>query len=261
MSESAGIHYSGEKFERDFKDYIKKYKITDLYTSSFYPFKTEEERWAYWSKHIYFSYYENKKTQTYQDILSLVKGKEYFVITTNCDGQFLNNGFDPNRVFEVQGSYSKLQCENGCHNKLYDNEKLIFDMLSNTDANLKIPSDLVPKCPVCGGRMSPNLRCDEHFIEDKNWNDSKNNYINFVENSVGKKVLLLEFGIGFNTPGIIRFPFEKMTFMNSNTKLIRFNKQYPNVPKEIKDRSIEVNEDINEVIQLVKKLYVENKNI
>ncbi len=256
LSESAGINYAGEKFENDFKQYIKKYGITDLYTSSFYPFKSEEERWAYWAKHIYFSYYETKQTDLYQDLLSIVKDKEYFIITTNCDGQFINNGFNPDRIFEVQGSYSKLQCEKGCHKKLYDNKDLVFKMLKETDENLKIPTNLVPKCPVCGEKMNVNLRCDRYFVEDDHWHKSKCNYVNFVENTAGKNVLLLEFGIGFNTPGIIRFPFEEMTFMNSKTRLIRFNKEYEQVPKEIKDRSIEVKDDISTVIKMIKKLFI-----
>lgn len=252
LSEAAGIHYSGDKFNHDFGDYIKKYGITDLYTSSFYPYPSDEERWAYWAKHIYFSYYEPKRTRLYQDILSLVKNKEYFVITTNCDGQFLNNGFDAKRIFEVQGSYSKIQCEKGCHNKLYDNKELVFKMLSNTDKDLKIPSYLVPKCPVCGGRMNVNLRCDQYFVEDDHWHLSQDNYVNFLENTGKKKVLFLEFGVGFNTPGIIRFPFEKMTFMNNRTRLIRFNREYSKVPMEIKSKSIEVKGDIDEVIKLVR---------
>lgn len=123
LSDAAGIHYSGEKFEHDFIDWIRKYRIKDLYTSSFYPFKTEEERWAYWAKHIYFSYYERKHTDLYKNLYELVKDKNYFVITTNTDGQFINNGFDKEKVFEVQGSYSKLQCSIPCHNKLYYNKK------------------------------------------------------------------------------------------------------------------------------------------
>lgn len=254
LSESAGIHYSGEKFEKDFQDFIKKYKITDLYTSSFYPFKTEEERWAYWVKHIYFAYYEPGKTKVYQDLLKLVENKEYFIITTNCDGQFLNNGFDYQRIFEVQGSYSKLQCKKACHKKLYDNKEFVFKALNQIDKDLKIPSSLVPKCPNCGGPMEVNLRCDDTFVEDEFWYQAQKRYMNFVENLYGKKVLLLEFGVGFNTPGIIRFPFEKMTFLNSQVRLIRFNKDYPDVMEEIEERTIKIFEDIGEVIQLVKKI-------
>lgn len=254
LSDAAGIHYSGDKFEHDFKSFIEKYHIKDLYTSSFYPFKTEEEKWAYWSKHIYFSYYERKHTELYKNLFNLVKDKNYFVITTNTDGQFINNGFDKNKVFEIQGSYSKLQCSIPCHNKLYDNEQLVIDMLDNIDDDLKIPSKLVPKCPVCGHTMSVNLRCDDTFVEDENWNILKNNYEDFLKNNSEKKVLLLEFGVGFNTPGIIRFPFEQMTFTHDNFKLIRFNDKYSMIPKEIKDRSISVSDSIGEVIELINKL-------
>ena len=254
LSDAAGIHYSGDKFEHDFKRFIEKYHIKDLYTSSFYPFKTEEEKWAYWSKHIYFSYYERKHTELYKNLFNLVKDKNYFVITTNTDGQFINNGFDKNKVFEIQGSYSKLQCSIPCHNKLYHNEQLVIDMLDNIDDDLKIPSKLVPKCPVCGHTMSVNLRCDDTFVEDENWNILQNNYEDFLKNNSEKKVLLLEFGVGFNTPGIIRFPFEQMTFTHDNFKLIRFNDKYSMISKEIKDRSISVSDSIGEVIELINKL-------
>lgn len=225
-----------------------------MYTSSFYPFKTEEERWAYWAKHIYFSYYENKHTKLYNDLYELVKNKDYFVITTNTDGQFINNGFDKNRVFEVQGSYSKLQCSIPCHNKLYYNETIIKKMLENIDADLKIPTSLVPKCPVCGKDMSVNLRCDDTFVEDDNWRLLESKYEDFLKNNSNKNVLLLEFGIGFNTPGIIRFPFEQLTFIHNNFKLIRFNNKYAYVPDEIKSRSISITDSIGETIELLRKL-------
>ncbi|MBQ6270019.1 MAG: Sir2 silent information regulator family NAD-dependent deacetylase [Bacteroidetes bacterium] len=251
LSDAAGIHYTGEKFEHDFKDWIKKYGIEDLYTSSFYPFKTEEEKWAYWAKHIYFSYYERKHTELYRKLYDLVKNKNYFVITTNTDGQFINNGFDQEKVFEVQGSYSKLQCSIPCHNKLYYNEEHIKEMLDNIDNDLKIPSALVPKCPVCGKNMSVNLRCDNTFVEDDNWNLMQNRYDNFIKNKSDKNLLLLEFGIGFNTPGIIRFPFEQMTYIHDNFKLIRFNDKYSDIPKGIQDRAISANDDIREIIDLL----------
>lgn len=248
LSDAAGIHYSGDKFEKDFAQWIKKYGIKDLYTSSFYPFPTEEEKWAYWAKHIYFSYYERCHTELYKNIYNLVKDKNYFVITTNTDGQFINNGFSKDKVFEVQGSYSLLQCSTPCHNTLYNNEKQVKEWLDNIDENLKIPTNLVPKCPVCGESMSVNLRCDDTFVEDDNWHTMQDAYNKFIRNNINKKVLLLEFGIGYNTPGIIRFPFEDMTYQNDNFKLIRFNNKYYDVPKEIKDRSIGVKDNISKII-------------
>ena len=254
LSEAAGYHYSGKDFEIEFKSFIEKYGFTDLYTSSFYPFKTEEEKWAYWAKHIYYSYYKNTRNKLYSNLHELVKNKDYFVITTNVDGKFVQNDFKRDRIFEVQGRYSSLQCSVPCHNKLYDNKVFVFETINKIDDDLKIPSELVPKCPVCGENMNVNLRCDESFVEDELWNESSKNYNDFLDKYKGKKIVFLEFGVGFNTPGIIRFPFEKEVFMNHNAYLVRFNKDYPEIPIEIKDRSIGISDDIDEVIDLLKKL-------
>lgn len=254
LSEAAGYHYSGKDFEIEFKSFIEKYGFTDLYTSSFYPFKTEEEKWAYWAKHIYYSYYKNTKNKLYENLHKLVKDKDYFVITTNVDGKFVQNDFEREKIFEVQGRYSSLQCSVPCHNKLYDNKDFVFEAIDKINNDLKIPSELVPKCHVCARNMNTNLRCDESFVEDDLWNESSKNYNDFLDKYRGKKIVFLEFGVGFNTPGIIRFPFEKEVFMNHNAFLVRFNKDYPEVPIEIKDRSIEISDDIDEVVDLLKKL-------
>ena len=250
LSESAGFHYSGEKFKEDFKEYIEKYNFKDLYTSSFYQFQTSEEKWAYWAKHIYFSYYENEKNELYQKIYGLVKDKNYFVITTNTDGKFIQNGFDREKVFEVQGRYSDFQCSVPCNDKLYDNETFVYKALMLTK-DLKIPSDMIPKCPVCGEEMVVNLRIDDRFVEDDLWRKSQNNYHEFLNENKDKKIVYLEFGVGFNTPGIIRFPFEQMTANNHNAKLIRINKTNSIVPEEIEDRSISISGDISNVINKI----------
>ena len=197
-----------------------------------------------------------KKKELYKNLYNLVKDKNYFVVTTNTDGQFINNGFDKEKVFEVQGSYSKLQSSIPGHNKLYDNEELVKEMISNIDEDLKIPTSLVPKCPVCGENMAVNLRCDDTFVEDDNWNKMQDRYDDFIKKNLKKKVLLLEFGIGFNTPGIIRFPFERMTYMYDNFKLIRFNNKFANVSDEIKDRAISVTDSISSTIDLIEKMRV-----
>lgn len=248
FSDASGIHYSGDQFKKNFREFIKKYGFKDLYTSSFYPFPTSEEKWAYWAKHIYFSYYENQDNELYRMLYQLVNKKDYFVITTNVDGKFIQNGFSSDKVFEVQGSYSKFQCSVPCHDKLYDNQKIVFEMLDSIDENLKIPSILIPKCPVCGEEMEVNLRCDDTFVEDDHWDSMNECYSKFLRKYHDKKLLLLEFGVGFNTPGIIRYPFEEIVFRNSHVKLIRFNQKYFDVPSNILTKSISVSEDISKVI-------------
>lgn len=244
LSSSAGIDYAGEEFKKEFAPFIKKYGFTDLYTSGFYDFRSEEEYWAYWAKHIYFADTGREGTELYKKIFDLVKNKEYFVITTNVDDQFYKTGFDKDKIFRVQGSYSLNQCSKGCHNKLYSNIELVNKMISSTNNDLKIPTELVPVCPVCGESMEPNLRKDGYFIQDDLWYKQSDKYNEFIENNKNKNVILLEFGVGFNTPGIIRFPFEQMTSQNENWKLIRFNKEDMTF-YDLENRFIRINEDIN----------------
>ena len=254
LSEAAGLHYNGEKFEKEFSEYIKKYKFTDLYTASFHTFETEEEKWAYWAKHINYEYYENKKSLLYRHLYKLIKDKNYFVITTNTDGLFINNLFDKDRVFEAQGSYSKLQCAKPCHKTLYDNEKIIKEMLQNIDKKLRIPSDMVPKCPKCKGSMSINIRHNDTFVEDANWKKQYRKYNSFVKKYSNKRLLLLEFGVGFDNPSVIRFPFDQMIYENESVRLVRFNKKYLDIPEELGRRAIGIDEDIDKVINsLLKK--------
>jgi NAD-dependent SIR2 family protein deacetylase len=226
LSTAAGINYAGPEFEAAFKDMIARYGFTDLYTSSFYPFRTEEERWAYWSRHIDYARFAPPALPLYKRLLEMVQGKEYFVITTNVDGQFVKAGFDPDKVFEVQGDYGLMQCATACHSKRYSNESLVKQMVVQ-QKDCRVPSGLVPNCPVCGGPMEINVRKDRFFVEDERWKELSTRYFDFVNEAREKKLVLLEYGVGFNTPVIIRYPFERMAAEFPQTTLIRINKDYP----------------------------------
>lgn len=251
LSTSAGIEYSGKRFEDNFAEFIKKYHFTDMYTAGFYDFQTEEEKWAYWAKHMYTNNIGMKATKLYQKLLALVKDKDYFVITTNVDDQFFKAGFDKEKVFATQGSYRYIQCSHACHNKIYDAEALVKEMINKTQ-DCKIPTELVPVCPVCGERMDTNLRKDGYFVQDDNWYKQNKKYGEFLDKAKNKKVVLLEFGVGFNTPTIIRFPFEQMTYQNPKWNLVRFNKDNCTTILDIQDRIIKVKEDINKIIKELK---------
>lgn len=249
LSTAAGIEYFGERFYKNFADFIKKYHFTDMYSSAFYDFKTQEEKWAYFAKHIYLNNVGMEATDTYKKLLKLVKNKEYFVLTTNVDDQFEKAGFDKKRIFATQGSYRYIQCSHACHNKLYDDSDLVKEMIAKTNEDLKIPTKLVPKCPICGEDMDVNLRKDAYFVQDEHWYEQDEKYGEFLDKAKDKKVVLLEFGVGFNTPGIIRFPFEKMTFENENWNLVRFNKDNPSVYLDIEDKTTGIFENINDVLK------------
>ena len=248
LSAAAGLEYNGRRFTENFNPFIEKYEMQDLYTSSFYPFNTQEEKWAYWARHISLNRYETQVTELYQELLELVSSKEYFVITTNVESQFEKAGFEKAKIFEVQGNYAWLQCGTACHDKLYYNEQIISGMLEQI-SDCRIPSYLVPKCPFCGGNMEVNLRKDKYFVQDNNWYNSESNYEKFIYLTKDKPTVFLELGVGYNTPGIIRFPFEIMVKANHHAVLIRINRDYLNGMRENEGSTVSFCEDMMTVIK------------
>ena len=269
LSTAGGFEYSGENFEKYFSDFGARYGFKDMYSGGFYPYKTLEEKWAYWSRYIYLNRYITESPNAlYKALFDLIKDKNYFVLTTNVDHQFQLAGFDKNRIFYMQGDYGLFQCEVPCHNKTYDNKELVFQMLLSQNFlekidngyiladkskwKMKIDSALIPKCPVCGRNMTMNLRADDTFIQDDGWEKHLKLYDKFLSQSKGHDLLLMEFGVGYNTPIIIKYPFEKMTYINDNTNLIRFNKDYAICPKEIENKTILFDENISIVLNKLK---------
>lgn len=248
LSTSAGFTYSGERFEKYFSDFQARYGFSDMYTGGFYPYKTLEEHWAYWSRYIMINRYMDAPVPVYEDLFKLVKDKNYFVITTNVDHCFQKAGFDKTRLFYTQGDYGLFQCSEPCHQKTYDNEEQIRAMYE-AQKDMKIPTELLPKCPVCGKPMSMNLRADDTFVEDEGWHKAALRYEDFLNENKDKNIVYLELGVGGNTPGIIKYPFWNMTYSNPKAKYICINKGEAVVLKEIENQSICVNNDIYEVIK------------
>ncbi len=247
LSEAAGLHYSGSRFEENFVDFKGRYGMTDMYTAGFYPFGTQEEKWAYWSRHILLNRWAPPALPLYKALYALVRDKNYFVLTTNVDGQFEKAGFDPARTFAVQGDYGQIQCAKGCHDKLYGDETLVREMAAE-QKDCRIPSRLVPKCPVCGGEMEVHVRKDGYFVQDKAWYEAADRYDKFIAGAAGKRTVFLEAGVGYNTPAIIRFPFERMVYRNDRASLIRINRDYPGPIDENRERTISFSEEMKQVI-------------
>ncbi len=248
LSTSAGLTYSGKRFEENFSDFISKYGFSDMYSAGFYLYPTAEEYWAYWSRHIYFNRYDRPVGQPYLDLLKIVNKKDYFIITTNVDHQFQIADFDKDRLFYTQGDYGLWQCSKPCHQKTYDNEAIVYRMVSE-QKDMKIPSELVPHCPLCGRRMSMNLRIDNGFVEDEGWHSAAQRYSQYVQKHQSDHVLFLELGVGSNTPAIIKYPFWKMTYSNPKAVYACINLGEAYTAKEIESRSICINEDIGKVLR------------
>lgn len=257
LSTAAGLTYSGDRFRNYFTDFIEKYHFSDMYMASFYPFETLEEYWGYWSRHIYYNRYDQPLRQVYLDLFNIVKDKNYFVITTNVDHQFELSGFALQRLFCTQGDYGLWQCSRPCQQKTYDNEDVVRAMLKQ-QKDMKIPSSLIPYCPHCGAAMTMNLRCDQTFVEDENWHQSAQRYQRFITKHHLSKVVYLELGVGYNTPGIIKYPFWQFTVQNPLATYICINQEKNQCPTSIQSQSLLIEADIQKVLTAInlKKILV-----
>ena len=272
LSTSAGFVYDGPRFEKYFSDFGSLLGFSDMYSGAFYIEKlSPEERWAYLSRMIWINRYMDPPKPTYSELLNLVKDRDYFVITTNVDHCFQKAGVDKNRLFYTQGDYGLWQCSEPCHDKTYDNENAVRKMLlsqgftiaENNDlelpknengepdlhlASMRVPSELLPRCPVCGKPMSMNLRGDDTFVEDEGWHRAADRYTEFLRSHADTKLLFLEAGVGFNTPSIIKFSFWKMVnqWPKASYACLNYNEAY--APEEIRNRCICIGGDIREVL-------------
>ena len=266
LSTSAGFTYAGERFRKYFYDFASKYGFTDMYSGGFYPYATPEEHWAYWSRYIYINRYQDAPKPVYDDLFALVQDKDYFVLTTNVDHCFQKAGFSKKRLFYTQGDYGLFQCSEPCCAETFENEALIRQMveaqgytieadgtLTEPDGPLKmqIPAELVPRCPHCGKPLTMNLRADDTFVEDEGWHLAAERYSEFLRRHDGQKILFLELGVGYNTPGIIKYPFWRMTAHNPDARYCCINQGDAWIPEEIKPQSIVLDADIGAVLAAI----------
>ena len=268
LSTAAGFTYSGDRLMKYFPDFVREYRFRDMYTGGFYNFPTPEESWGYWSRYIWINRYMDAPKPVYNDLLDLVKDKDYFVITTNVDHCFQKAGVDKKRLFYTQGDYGLLQCSRPCRQETYDNEALMRKMLlaqgfeigegneiivpDGAELKMSVPTELLPKCPHCGRPMAMNLRSDDTFVEDAGWHAAADRYADFIRTRRGGKTLFLEIGVGYNTPVIIKYPFWRMTKENPDATYACLNYDDAGCPSEIEKQSICIEGDACEIINSLK---------
>ncbi len=253
LSTSAGFTYSGERFEKYFGDFAAKYGFRDMYSGGFYPYKTLEEHWAYWSRYVYINRYMAPPKPVYDQLYQLIKDRDYFVLTTNVDHCFQRAGFDKMRLFYTQGDYGLFQCSRPCHLGTYDNKETIRRMVEE-QGDMKTPTELIPYCPKCGAPMAMNLRADDTFVEDEGWLKAAERYSSFVKSHRAGRVLFLELGVGYNTPGIVKYPFWQMTAENQEAVYVCVNAGQALCPSKIVKQSVCLEGDIGTVLAQIVKL-------
>lgn len=248
LSASAGFAYSGARFRAFFADFEQRYDFHDMYSGGFYPFKTQEERWAYWSRFIACNRYDTEPREVYLQLKSLLEGKNYFVLTTNVDHQFQAAGFEKTRLFYTQGDYGLFQCAEPCRQETWDNEEAIREMVRR-QSDMRIPTDLIPICPNCGKQATMNLRSDDRFVEDAGWLAAGRRYQDFLAQNQDSRILFMELGVGYNTPGIIKYTFWRMTARNPQAVYLCINNREAACPSEIAMQSVCINQDIGVLLE------------
>ena len=246
LSASAGFTYDGERFRENFSDFEDKYGFHDMYAGAFCRYDTPEEHWAYWSRFITVNRYMDAPKPVYKELLDMIRNKDYFVITTNVDHCFQKAGIDKKRLFYTQGDYGLFQCSEPCCQETFENEKDVREMVERQE-DMRIPSELLPVCPHCGRPMTMNLRSDNSFVEDEGWHRAAEQYENFLRTRKNMPILFLELGVGYNTPGIIKYPFWQMTAENPKATYACINYGEAVCPKEIEKQSICIDGDIRKV--------------
>ena len=247
LSTAAGYTYSGPRFSRLFGDFAARYGFSDMYSGGFYPYDTLEEHWAFWSRYVMCNRYDPIPGHVYQQLLDLLRDRDYFVLTTNVDHCFQRAGFDKQRLFYTQGDYGLFQCSRPCCQETWDNEDAIRAMVDQ-QSDLRIPSELVPHCPHCGAPATMNLRSDGTFVEDEGWHKAAARYSEFLRRHEGMHTLYLEIGVGGNTPGIIKYPFWQMTAANPRATYACVNLGEACAPRELEHQSILIDASANEVV-------------
>lgn len=247
MSAAAGFNWyqTDDIFLKYFRKFADTYGIENIFYGFYHRFETREERWAYIATLIKFVY-DTEAGQPYLDLKHLLQDKNYFVLTTNQDTQF-SKAFPEEKVSAIQGDWRYFQCSDRCHDQIYFNQEMVEEMYANIEGT-RVPTKLIPACPVCGQDMEPWVR-SHIFLEGTAFRNELIKFQTYLMKNKYKKILFLELGIGTMTPMFIKEPFWEMTYSLPRAYYISVNPKDAIVPKEIKEKGLGINEDIAQVLQ------------
>ncbi|MCM0624497.1 hypothetical protein M5J14_08150 [Lysinibacillus sp. OL1_EC] len=249
MSAASGYNWyqDDENFRKYFNIFAQKYGIDSIFGGFYYKFHTEEERWAYLATLINFVA-DVPIGQPYKDLYEIIKDKNYYILTTNQDTQFLQV-FPEEKVSAIQGNWTYIQCSGPCHDEIYPYVEQAKELCAHIEGT-RVPSSMVPKCPECGGPMELWVRSFV-FLEGTKFRDEHKKYREFLLENQNKKALFLELGVGLMTPMFIKEPFWNMTYSWSDAYYITINPNSDHniLPPELKDKGLAVHKDIAQVMR------------
>lgn len=256
LSSAAGYdHYHwSPALSRPLKTFRAYYGFTSPFAGFYHCFSSYGEQWGYYSQYIR-AMWEAPTGQPYLDLKEIVDGKPVFVLTTNVDGQF-SRVFPKEKICTFQGDFGYCQCSQPCQDKLWENRELV-ERLTRRLQGVRLPEREVPRCPDCGRILVPWVR-DDTFLEGSAWQQNLTRYHDFLRHWLleqpGKRLLLLELGVGEMTPGIIKLPFWELTAKNEGVFYACLNQAASGAPEHLRERSLSIQGDLAETLAALRQI-------
>ncbi len=155
----------------------------------------------------------------YDKIDGLIKGKDFFIVTTITDGEIFHSTLEQSRMVAPCGNVTWRQCSKACTKNIWELGE--------------IPEDV---CPCCGAALTGNTIEAENYIEEGYLPQWKA-YTSWLAGTLNKKLLVLELGVGFQTPTVIRWPFEKTVSINKKAYMYRIHESFSQLPESLKGKA------------------------
>jgi NAD-dependent SIR2 family protein deacetylase len=214
------------------------------------------QKWGYLATLVQHVRFGPPEHPVYGALLDLIRGKDYFVLTSNADAMFVRNGFDERRLFTPQGDYGALQCLTPCWRRTWPSQPTIDRLLPVIDpGTLEVTDrDALPYCPNCGGEVYFNVRGGRWFLED-DYEPQGQAFVRWTREAMDEPMLAIEIGAGSHTPSVVRWPMEHLVQRNPMAWLVRINLAAPEVPVEIIHRSIALQGDAMSALAAIQRRY------
>ena len=249
MSAACGFNFfyqNDSYFQKYLSEFHEKYGFTGAFNGFYYRYPSSEARWAFLARMCYMEY-ECETGKPYYNLMALLEGKNYHIMTTNQDFQFIRI-VPEEKLSAIQGDSRYFQCSRRCHDEIFYNKDMIYAMNDAIDENLCIPTELIPRCPQCGAELEPWVR-GYTFLEGEKYRDEYRKINEFLQWNRDSKILFLELGVGRMTPIFIQEPFWNLTYQLPQAYYIAINPKDALLPKQLTGKGVAIKEDIAVVLR------------
>ena len=247
-SGGADFYYSDtDSYKRYFKKFYDKYGFKGAFDGMHYQYETREEFWGYLATFLNTTQ-KAPIREPYIDLDTILKGKDFHILTTNQDTQFVKI-YSEDKVSKIQGDHRFFQCSRCCTDHTWDAVKPVEDMIKSMGEGRKVATELIPKCPNCGGEAFPWVRGYGNFLQGEKYEGEYKKVSDYILKNQNKKILFLELGVGRMTPMFIQEPFWSLTKGLPNAYYIGVNDRYNFLPKDIEDKGMVIVENISKVLK------------